>query len=125
MRRHGRVFAQLVAAGSLLIVSIAAAKAAGALAIGSCGAYGFAYDHSDDRAAQSTALGKCVGSCKIVTAIKRNCAALAVDGQNKCGAHGFAAAARLGIAQNVALRECYQHGGKDCMIRAFVCDAKG
>ena len=41
-----------------------------------------------------------------------------------CGAYGFAAA-RLGPAQNVALRQCHQNGGKDCMIRAFVCDAEG
>ena len=32
---------------------------------------------------------------------------------------------RLGPAQNTALKQCYSNGGKDCVIRAFVCDAKG
>ena len=32
---------------------------------------------------------------------------------------------RLGEAQNSALRHCYEYGGKDCVIRAWVCDAKG
>jgi hypothetical protein len=57
--------------------------------------------------------------------VKRNCAAFAVDGRNFCGAYGFASASRLGQAQNAALRHCYGNGGKDCVIRAFVCDAKG
>jgi len=42
-----------------------------------------------------------------------------------CGSYGFAAASRLGPAQNTALKQCYSNGGKDCVIRAFVCDAKG
>jgi hypothetical protein len=37
---------------------------------------------------------------------------------------GYAVAARLGQAQNAALRHCYQYGGKDCVIRAWACDAK-
>ena len=125
MHRYGRIAAQLLLGVSLLGFGVAAAKAAGALAVGSCGAYGSAIDQNDERAAHAAALGKCTGTCRIVTSLKRNCAALAVDGENKCGAHGFASAPRLGPAQNIALRECYQHGGKDCMIRAFVCDAKG
>jgi hypothetical protein len=119
-------FARLLVAGGLMVAGIAAIHAAGALAVGSCGAYGFAYDYKQEHAARSAALGKCAGGgCKVVAAMKRNCAALAVDGRNMCGAYGFAAAARLGPAQNTALKQCYQNGGKDCMIRAFVCDAEG
>ena len=57
--------------------------------------------------------------------MKRNCAALAIDLGNACGPFGYATGAKLGEAQNVALRHCYRHGGKHCVIRAFVCDAKG
>ena len=32
---------------------------------------------------------------------------------------------RLGAAQNTALQFCYKYGGKDCVIRAWICDAKG
>ncbi|MEA2904723.1 MAG: hypothetical protein QOI12_2110 [Alphaproteobacteria bacterium] len=112
-------------AGGILLAGIATTHAAGALAIGPCGAYGFAYDFTKEQAARTAALDKCTGDCKVVTAMNRNCAALAIDGRNACGAFGFAAAARLGPAQNTALRQCYRHGGKDCVIRAFVCDGKG
>jgi hypothetical protein len=126
MTSFGKAFARILFAGSLLAAGIVAVEAAGALAVGTCGAYGFAYDYTEAVAARSAALAKCAGGdCKVVTAMKHGCAAFAIDGSNACGAHGFAAATRLGQAQNTALRQCYQYGGKDCVIRAFVCDAKG
>ncbi len=100
------------------------AQAAGALAIGTCGAYGLAYDYSKDAAASKAALGKCAGDCRVV-AVRRACGAIAIDGKNACGAHGYAVAIRLAEAQNTALRQCNQHGGRDCVIRAWACDAKG
>jgi hypothetical protein len=104
--------------------AVAAAQAAGALAIGDCGAYGFAYDYSRETAATKAALGKCAGGCKVV-AVSHGCGAIAIDGKNACRAHGYAVARRLGQAQNMALRQCYEYGGKDCVIRAWACDAKG
>ena len=126
MTSFGKALARIVVAGSLLASGIVVVQAAGALAVGACGAYGFAYDYKQATAARTAALAKCTGGdCKVVTAMKRGCAALAIDGSNACGALGYAAAARLGSAQNTALRQCYRYGGKDCVIRAFVCDAKG
>jgi hypothetical protein len=124
MTKFGRALAAISAAASLWIGGMAATQAAGALAIGTCGAYGFAYDYAKDAAASRAALGKCAGGCKIVP-VKRACGAIAIDGKNVCGPHGYAVAARLGEAQNTALRQCYEHGGKDCVIRAWTCDAKG
>jgi hypothetical protein len=126
----------LVAAGLLIICSTAivltisflasqTARAAGALAIGNCGAYGLAYDFPQLEAANAAALAQCTGDCKVATAMHGNCAALSIDMHNACGAYGYAAAPRLGLAQNTALRYCYRNGGKDCVIRAWVCDAKG
>jgi len=112
-------------AACLVLVPPAAVQAAGALAIGACGAYGFAFDFAADPVARSAALRKCEGDCKVVAAVSRNCAAFAIDMQNACRSYGFATAARLGPAQNNALRQCYLNGGKDCVVRAFVCDAKG
>jgi hypothetical protein len=110
----------------LVLTGIGATQAAGALAVGKCGAYGFAYDFAVMDRARSAALRKCSGAeCKVVASMHRNCAALAIDMRNACGAFGFAAATRLGPAQNTALKQCYQFGGKECVIRAFVCDAKG
>jgi hypothetical protein len=101
------------------------AQAAGALAIGNCGAYGLSYDFPQVEAASTAALARCTGDCKIATAMRGNCAALSIDMQDTCGAFGYAAGPRLGLAQNTALRYCYRNGGKDCVIRAWVCDAKG
>ena len=135
MTRSGRatacapVAASLVAIGlaatSLALAPLTAAWGAGALAVGACGAYGFAYDFAAEQMARSAALRNCEGDCKVVAAVSRNCAAFALDGRNACGVYGVAAAARLGLAQNDALRQCHLKGGKDCMIRTFVCDAKG
>jgi hypothetical protein len=124
MRGFVRALTQLIAAAGLVIGGIGVAQAAGALAIGSCGAYGFAYDYAKEAAAAQAALGKCAGGCKVVP-VRRACGAIAIDARNACGAHGYAVASRLGEAQNIALRHCYQYGGKDCVIRAWACDAKG
>jgi hypothetical protein len=124
MTKFGRALAAVGAAASLWIGGIGLAPAAGALAIGTCGAYGFAYDYPKEAAANRAALGKCAGGCKVVP-VKRACGAIAIDGKNVCGPHGYAVAGRLGEAQNTALRQCYQYGGKDCVIRAWACDAKG
>jgi hypothetical protein len=119
-----RAWAGAVAAACVLVGSIAIGHAAGALAVGACGAYGFAYDFSRETAASRAALGKCAGGCKVVP-VSRACGAIAIDGKNACRAHGYAVATRLGEAQNMALQQCYQYGGKDCVIRAWACDAKG
>ena len=124
MDRLGRAVCGIVAAAGLLIGAVGATQGAGALAIGACGAYGFAYDFKQAPAASRAALGKCAGGCKVVP-VNRGCGAIAIDGKSACGAHGYAVAPRLGQAQNTALRQCYQYGGKECVIRAWACDAKG
>ena len=113
------------AAAGWLWAGIAAPEAAGALAIGTCAGYGYAYDFASVEEAQKAAMEKCVGTCKQVVTTQKGCVAFAVDGRKPCGPHGFANAPRLGAAQNTALKFCYQYGGKDCVIRAWICDAKG
>src|SRR3954447_1859434 len=125
MTLFAQALARTLVAACLATMPFAIAQAAGALAIGACGAYGFAFDFAADPVARNAALRKCEGECKVVAALSRNCAAFAVDLRNACGFHAHATAARLGLAQNQALRQCYQNGGKDCVVRAFVCDAKG
>ena len=116
----------LFATATLMFVAVNTARAAGALAVGSCGAFGEAYDFSSIDEARRSALSKCQGnSCRVVTTSKRGCAAFAVDFTNPCGAQGWGKGQRLGRTQNAALEACYQHGGKECVIRTFFCDAKG
>jgi hypothetical protein len=126
MMRVSRALAGAVFAISVIGLSAPAGQAAGAMAIGQCAAFGYAADYSDADAARATAQGKCAGrDCKVVMMLNGSCAAFAIDGHKPCGPHGYASARRLGEAENVALRNCYPYGGKDCMIRAFACDTKG
>src|SRR5450432_2473520 len=111
----------LVVGGSRLITE---SWAAGAFAIGKCGAYGRAYDYAEEAGARAAALKQCNGECTAVT-MKRACAALAVDMTNPCGPHGYAVKPRISSSLNAATRKCYEFGGKECVIRAWACDAKG
>jgi hypothetical protein len=100
--------------------------AAGALATGKCGAFGYAFDDVSPEAAALRARAQCKGrDCQVVTMFRKTCAAFAIDGVNVCGPHGWAKAATLGRAQNVAAEQCHRFGGRNCVIRAWVCDAKG
>jgi Domain of unknown function (DUF4189) len=98
--------------------------AAGAFAIGKCGAYGQAYDYAGEAGALAAARKQCKGECTTVT-MKRACAALAVDLTNPCGAHGYAVKPGISSSLNAATRKCYEYGGKECVIRAWACDARG
>jgi hypothetical protein len=111
----------LVVGASRLITE---SHAAGAFAIGKCGAYGQAYDYAGESAAIAAATKRCNGNCKTVT-MKHACAALSVDMKNPCGAHGYAVKPHISSSLNAATRECYKFGGKECVIRAWACDAKG
>lgn len=117
-------FARLVAASVVLFAVAKSADAAGALAVGACGAYGHAFDFEDARAAMDAAQEQCKGNCKTIP-MKRACAAFSVDMANPCGAHGYAVAPRISTAQNNAMRNCYKFGGKECVIRTWACDGRG
>ena len=110
----------------LLVASIGAAEAAGAFAVGACGAFGYGYDYRNPADARAAALRKCTGNdCKIVGEIRRGCAAMAVDAKNPCGSFGWAVNSHLGKAENASMRRCYEFGGRDCVVRAWACDEKG
>jgi hypothetical protein len=124
MRNSVRAGIGAIAAFGLVALGWAPVHAAGALAVGACAAYGYAYDYPSSKDAQVAALEKCGGSCKKVVVTDKGCVAFAVDGHKPCGPHGYANAAKLGAAQNTALKQCYQYGGKDCVVRAWICDGK-
>jgi Domain of unknown function (DUF4189) len=98
--------------------------AAGAFAVGKCGAYGQAYDYPVEATARAAALKQCKGDCTTIT-MKRACAAFAVDMANPCGAYGYAVKPKISSSLNAATKKCYEFGGKECVIRAWACDAKG
>ncbi len=121
-RRALFVLALTLAVGASRLVT--QSWAAGAFAIGKCGAYGQAYDYPAEAGARVAALKQCKGDCTTVT-MKRACAALAVDMTNPCGPHGYAVKPRISSSLNAATRKCYEGGGKECVIRAWACDARG
>ena len=100
------------------------ASAAGAFAVGKCGAYGQAYDYPAEATARAAAQKQCKGDCTTIT-MKRACAAFSIDMKNPCGAHGYAVKPKISSSLNAATKKCYEFGGKECVIRAWACDAKG
>lgn len=104
--------------------TITDADAAGAFAVGKCGAYGQAFDYGHEDEARAAAQKQCKGDCTTVT-MKHACAAMSVDMTNPCGAYGYAVKPKISASLNAATRECYKYGGKECVIRAWACDAKG
>lgn len=108
---------------ALMMLAPASATANGALAVGACGAYGFARGYSNPARAEAAALAKCSGkNCKVVASVRGTCMAFAIELSNPCGSYGYATGPALARAQNRALRECHRNGGKDCVIRTFACD---
>ena len=108
------------------LASVAESHAAGALATGRCGAYGYAFDDVSPEAAALRARAQCKGKdCRLVASFAKTCAAFAIDAKNTCGPSGWAKATSLAQAQNIASEQCHRFGGKTCVIRAWVCDARG
>ncbi len=122
-RRSARFLFGFIFAISLFHLSVPA-FAAGAMAVGKCGAYGQAFDYAGEAGAKAAALKQCKGDCTTMT-MKRACAAFSLDMTNPCGSYGYAVAPRISSAQNAAMKRCYAFGGKECVIRAWACDAKG
>lgn len=119
-------FAACFAVLAVLFSGTIQTHAAGALAAGRCGAFGYSFDDLSVEAAAQRARAQCKGAeCKVVTSFRGGCAAVSIDAANACGPHGWAQAETLGRAQNLASQQCNRFGGRNCMIRAWVCDAKG
>src|SRR5580698_3747898 len=119
MIRIARDFALAAVAACLFAGAIGSANAAGALAVGVCGAYGYGFDYSKVADARTAAMSKCSGGrCKVVGVIRKGCAAMAVDAKNPCGSYGWALNSHLGKAENISMQRCAQFGGRDCVVRA-------
>jgi hypothetical protein len=115
-------------AGGWWFGAAANARAEGALVIGNCGAYGYAFNYDTEAGARERAMKECTGNrgknCKVVVALSGNCAAFAIDNRRSCGAWGWSSRATKEAATAAAIEECRKAGGKSCGMRAQVCDAK-
>jgi len=111
---------------ALVGATVNAAAAAGALAVGTCGAYGYGFDYTRVADARAAAMRKCSGGhCQVVGIVRKGCAAMAVDAKNPCGSYGWALNSHLGKAENMSMQRCAQFGGRECVVRAWACDEKG
>jgi hypothetical protein len=119
-------FTPAIAAACFLIATIGAAEAAGAFAVGVCGAFGYGFDFRNVTEARAAAIKKCTGgTCKVVGDMRKGCAAIAIDAKNPCGSFGWAIESHLGRAENTSVRRCSEFGGRECVVRAWACDEKG
>ena len=126
MIRVARSFALAAVAACVFAGLLDAANAAGALAVGVCGAYGYGFDYRNVNDARVAAISKCAGgNCKVVGVVRKGCAAMAVDAKNPCGSFGWALNSHLGKAENASMRRCSEFGGRDCVVRAWACDENG
>jgi hypothetical protein len=121
---RGALFIAALVSAFFAFSIVTPALAAGALAVGKCGAYGQAFDYPAEQGARAAALKQCKGDCSAVT-MKRACAAFSLDMAKPCGAHGYAVAPRISSALNAAMKKCFDFGGKECVIRTWACDARG
>jgi hypothetical protein len=111
---------------ALAILVSVESHAAGALATGRCGAFGYSSNDLSADTAAMRARAQCKGKdCQVVTSFSKTCAAFAIDAKNACGPSGWAKAASLAQAQNIASEQCHRFGGKTCVIRAWACDVRG
>src|SRR6202451_1275298 len=95
--RFRRNSALTIAAVCFSIALIGAAEAAGAFAVGVCGAYGYGFDFRNVTEARAAAMKKCTGgTCKVVGDMRKGCAAIAIDAKNPCGGLRRAVAVALG-----------------------------
>src|SRR5438046_7783955 len=86
------------------------ANAAGALATGRCGAFGYTYDDVSPEAAGLRARAQCTGhDCKVGASLRRTCAASATDATNACAPRGWERAAERARAPGGARGQCRRY----------------
>ncbi len=119
-----RIVFAAAAVAAPLSAGIPPAMASSAIALGQCDRLGYAYGYGSLGAAKAAALNECASNgdktCEIVVTVNSGCGAVAVSAN--CGSRGWAYAHSRGEAENLAVKECIQHGGANCTIRRWVCD---
>jgi hypothetical protein len=118
---------RVIAMGMLIVTGgVTPTIAAGALAVGDCGAYGASARLFGQSAARTNALKMCATrggrNCQLQVDLAGNCASLAVERGRFCGVLGWATANTLNSAQSEALKDCASRGGRNCSIQDSICD---
>ena len=111
-----------------LVLTVASSQvmAVGALAIDSNqgSRYGYSYDYTTTIDARNRALSECGADCTIVVDFDTGCAAYAADQTAGSTVYGWGKAGSENGAKNRALSECAAHGGSNCIVRVWGCNAR-
>lgn len=109
-----------------LLGAAATARAAGALAIDNNrgSAYGFSHDYANMGDAERRALSECGRNCRVVLRFQTGCGAYAADQSSGSSVYGWGTASSRDAAQNRAREECRRAGGRNCVLRAWACNAR-
>lgn len=115
----------LFGAFSAMGSSTAFANAALAIDHNQGAAYGTSFDERSMRRAERVALRDCGLDCEIVLRIETGCGAYAADQARDSTVFGyaFAEAGESERAQRRAMRQCREHGGRRCQVRAWACNS--
>jgi hypothetical protein len=111
---------------TILFLSLLATSAwgqYGALAVdGTHGSrWGTSAEYSTQSAADQRALNKCGGGCRVVVRVQNQCGAYAADQASGSSVAGWAMEPNQASADNLALWECRNRGGRSCQIRVRAC----
>ena len=113
-----------IAGSGLIAQSILSAGATGAIAVGSCGAFGTSWNYSSEVLAHGAALTNCPDtSCQVQFTVKNSCAAFALD-PNTC-AWGANTGQTLQQAEAAALANCNSRDNGACILQTSFCDTSG
>jgi hypothetical protein len=117
---------RIIFAGGLLLGGVESGGTVGALAIGSCGAFGFSGNHPSEVLAHADAITTCPGGdCQIIATIRRQCIAVAFDAEDVCIGYAWATGITTNEAKIAALGSCRKSGRRKCFIATSFCDTRG
>ena len=83
--------------------------------------YGWAIEYATVREAEQRAISECGTKCRVVMTFRNQCASYAADQGRVSTIYGRAKDRTSATAQNGALNECGNRGGKSCIVRVWDC----
>lgn len=122
MTRNRQFLTAVIMLGASAALFAHRAEAAGAIAVGHCGADGYSFNQHSVGAAEEVAMQECGPGCSVAVHFENACGAYAVDSAKQCGAQGWGWASDRGGAEEIAVRECVNQGGESCAVKRWVCD---
>lgn len=87
-------------------------------------AYGASYNFDTPGRAERAALRECGHGCTVVVRYENGCAAYAADQTHGSTIYGWAPGNSEHNAKRKAMRNCYNYGGQNCIVRVWGCEGQ-